>query len=187
MTILRVSIFVVVALAQLGLPASVVWLRQQTLKHGRVWKFKTEPIDPVDAIRGRYVALSLAAEKVRQDERPAEFATSGTPVYVTLKEDAEGFAQVDEIRTKALPGNNVVKVETRYWSDGWEYVRFPFDKFWVDEKIAPEAERAYRENSRREKQNAYVTIRVRDGDAALEQLYIDSQPLRNYLRAHETR
>jgi hypothetical protein len=29
-----------------------------------------------------------------------------------------------------------------------------------------------------------VTVRVRDGDAAIEQLYIDNQPLRDYLRAH---
>ena len=31
-----------------------------------------------------------------------------------------------------------------------------------------------------------VTVRVRDGDAGLEQLYIDEQPLVDYLRAHPT-
>jgi len=30
---------------------------------------------------------------------------------------------------------------------------------------------------------AIVTARIRDGDAALEQLYIDNQPLTDYLRA----
>ena len=54
----------------------------------------------------------------------------------------------------------------------------------VDETLqAPAAEQAYRNNSRRGQQNAYVTIRIRNGDAALEQLYIDNQPLADYLRA----
>ena len=53
----------------------------------------------------------------------------------------------------------------------------------VPQPIAPEAERVYRENSRRGKENAYVTVRVRAGDAALDQLYIDNQPLPEYLRA----
>jgi len=63
-------------------------------------------------------------------------------------------------------------------------VRFPFNKFWVAEANAAAAERAYVENNRRDNQNAYVTVRVRRGDAALDQLYIDNQPLSEYLRAH---
>ncbi len=58
----------------------------------------------------------------------------------------------------------------------------PFDQYWLDENIAPQADRAYAENSRRGAAAAYVTVRVRDGDAALEQLYIDDVPLREYLR-----
>jgi len=183
MKTLRVVIFVVVALIQLSVPASIVWKREKTLQHGRVWKFKTEPVDPIDAIRGRYVALRLEAEKGRPAEAPREDFAPGGVVYVTLKEDADGFAQVDQISINPLPGDNVVKAEAGYWRDGWEHVSFPFDRFWLAEKLAPEAERAYRENSRRDKQNAYVTVRVREGDAALEQLYIDNQPLPDYLRA----
>ncbi len=63
-------------------------------------------------------------------------------------------------------------------------MRFPFNKFWVAEANAAAAEHAYVENNRRDNQNAYVTVRVRRGDAALDQLYIDNQPLSEYLRAH---
>ena len=63
-------------------------------------------------------------------------------------------------------------------------MHFPFDRFWVTEKNAPAAEKAYLENSRRGKQNAYATVRVREGDATIEQLYIEGQPLADYLRAH---
>ena len=183
---IAVLIFVLVALAQLAVPASIVWKRGQTLAHGRVWKFKTEPVDPVDAIRGRYIALRVAAEKARESPEPV---IKGAPasVFVTLKEDADGFAQVDQISTERLTGDNVIQVENGYWSNGWQRVRFPFDKLWVAEKIAPQAEEAYRKNSQRGKENAYVTVRVRNGDAALEQLYIDNQPLPEYLRAQASK
>jgi hypothetical protein len=47
------------------------------------------------------------------------------------------------------------------------------------------AERAYADNSNRKHQNAFVTVRVHHGDAALEQLYIDNKPLVDYLRAEK--
>ncbi len=184
---LRLIIFILVALAQLAVPASIVWTRGQTLAYGRVWKFKTEPVDPTDAFRGRYIALRFAAEKARATPQPLITVASSAPIFVTLKEDSEGFAQVDQISTERITGDNVIQVENGYWSDGWQRVRFPFDKLWVAEKIAPQAEQAYRENSRRGKENAFVTVRVRNGDAALEQLYIDDKPLAEYLREQATK
>ncbi len=50
--------------------------------------------------------------------------------------------------------------------------------------MLPAADAAYARNTTRDKRNAYVTVRVRSGDAALEELYIDNQPLKEYLRAH---
>ena len=180
---LRIVIFILVALAQLAVPASEVWIRARTLAYGRVWKFKTAPIDPEDAFRGRYVALRFAAESFPGSESDAERIANGATLYVVLKEDADGFAQVDHVSTTPLKGDNVVTAKNGYWSNNSQRVVFPFDQFWITEKIAPQAEQAYRENSRRGKENAYVTVRVREGDAALEQLYIDNQPLADYLRA----
>jgi len=179
-----VLIFILVAFAQLAVPAMLAWGRIQTLAHGRVWKFKTEPIDPEDAVRGRYISLRFAAESFSAPApAKSDQIEPGITVYVVLKEDANGFAQVDHVSPTELKGDNVVKARSGYWSDNSQRVWFPFDKFWVTEKRAPAAEQAYRENSRRGQQNAFVTVRVRDGDAALEQLYIDNQPLADYLRA----
>jgi uncharacterized membrane-anchored protein len=188
MKTIRLAIFVIVALAQLAVPASAIWKREQTLRHGHVWKFKTAPVDPVDVIRGRYIALRFAAETVPAP-KPAdsEEIPGGADVYLTLKEGADGFAQVEKVSTTPATGDNILKGENRYWSEEGNHVRFPFNQFWVREQNAAAAETAYRENSRREKQNAYVTVRIRNGDAVMEQLYIDNQPLPDYLRDHVTR
>jgi uncharacterized membrane-anchored protein len=179
MKTLRLAIFLLIALAQLSVPAMMAWGRVQTLTHGRVWKFKTAPIDPEDAVRGRYVMLRFAAEdKYGQPEqlKPAD------SVYAILKEGADGFAEIDHLSLSAVAGDSAMKVEPGGFWDGEQRVIFPFRYFWLTEKRAPAAEAAYRENSRRGKENAHVTVRIRNGDAALEQLYIDNQPLADYLR-----
>ena len=180
---LRILIFLLVALAQLSAPGAMVWKRVHTFRHGRVWKFKTAPVDPVDAIRGRYVSLRYAIEQFPI----AEAIKSESNVYVVLKEDVDGFAAVDRISNEPVAGDNVVSAESLGWYDGKARVRFPFNRYWCGEAIAPEAERAYMNNSTLNNQNAYVIIRVRNGDAAIEQLYIDNKPVAEYLREVETK
>jgi uncharacterized membrane-anchored protein len=179
--ILQILIFGVVALGQLAIPAAMVWQREQTLKQGRVWRFRTAPVDPVDVIRGRYIALRFAAEEFAS---PAKFEAGSNSVYAVLKQGTDGFAEVDHLTLEVVRTNDAVPVESVWWYEGKQQVRFPFNKFWVAETNAAAAERAYVENNRRDNQNAYVTVRVRRGDAALDQLYIDNQPLSDYLRAH---
>ena len=53
MNMLRILIFGVVVLAQLAVPAAMVWQREQTLNHGRVWKFRTAPVDPIHRVTFR--------------------------------------------------------------------------------------------------------------------------------------
>src|SRR5205085_8475834 len=66
----RLIVFVLVALAQLAAPGSLIWKRENTLRKGSVWKFRTAPVDPVDAFRGRYVALQFEVE-TQEVTRPA--------------------------------------------------------------------------------------------------------------------
>jgi len=185
MKTLRLGLFIVVALLQLSVPASAIWNRHRTLTQGRIWKFRTAPVDPVDAFRGRYIALGFVADEVPRSE-PLE--TTGK-IYAVLKEGPDGFAEVETLSSTPVLGDNVIKVGTGYWdrNNNIQNIVFPFNRYWVTEKIAPEAERAYVANSRRQRQNAYLTVRVRDGDTAVEELYIDNQRLRDYLRAHAPR
>lgn len=178
MRVLCLTLFAVLGLVQLSVPGSVVWRRQQTLKHGHIWKFKTAPVDPVDAVRGRYIALRFILDQVASPQ-----PLSSASAYAILKEDENGFAKIDHLSATPVSGDNVVRVETAGWWGQMQHVRFPFDRYWVSEADAPAAEQAYFANSRRGNENAYVTVRVRDGDAAVEQLYLDNQPLPDYLRA----
>lgn len=176
----RLVVFVLVAAAQIAVPASLIWKRERTLREGHVWKFRTAPVDPVDAFRGRYIALEFEIEA--QEITPPENVESGKTVFVTLAPDIDGFARIDQISSSAPPGNDFI--EARLVG---KTVSLPFDKYWVTERDAPAAESAYRAQNTREKRNAFVTVRVFNGDATLEQLYLDGLPLGEYLRANAPR
>jgi uncharacterized membrane-anchored protein len=177
---LRLIIFILVALAQICVPASMIWKRQRTLREGRLWKFRTAPVDPVDAMRGRYLVLRFEAEEFPSDQA-LPFRNT---VYARLKEDADGFAAVDQASETPVAGDDIVQAEGFGSYQGKAHVKFSFDRLWVTEANAPAAEQAYAAHSRREKIDAYATVRVMAGDAGIEELYIAGQPLRDYLRAH---
>ena len=173
----RLILFVLVAAAQIAAPASLVWKRERTLRQGSVWKFRTAPVDPVDAFRGRYIALGFEAES--QEIAVPPDATSGETIFVTLRADAEGFAQIDQASTTRPATDDFIEAQL-----SGKTVALPFDNYWVTERDAPAAEAAFRAQSRPEKRNAFVTVRVFRGDAAMEQLYLEGQPLGEYLRAN---
>jgi len=51
----------------------------------------------------------------------------------------------------------------------------PLDRYYMDEHAAPAAEATYREHNRRE-------VRVKEGDAVVEELFIAGMPAREFLR-----
>jgi uncharacterized membrane-anchored protein len=176
----RLIVFIVVTAVQLAVPASLVWKREHTLREGSVWKFRTAPVDPVDAFRGRYVALQIEAET--QEISPPPEAHYRQTVYVTLRQNADGFAEIDQVSAAKPASDDFLEAPLTGTT-----IDLPFDKYWVTERDAPAAEDAYLALSRRDKQNAFITVRVLRGDAAIEQLYLDNQPLGDYLRANATK
>jgi uncharacterized membrane-anchored protein len=172
----RPIVFGLVAFTQLAVPGSLIWKREHTLRQGHIWKFRTAPVDPIDAFRGRYVALNFEIES--QEIIPPPNLGYRQAVFVTLRQNGEDFAEIDQVSTSKPVGDDFFEAQLT-----GKTVSMPFDKYWVTERDAPAAETAYRNLSRRGQQNAFVTVRVFRGDAAIEQLYLDNQPLADYLRA----
>jgi uncharacterized membrane-anchored protein len=174
----RLIVFGLIAFAQLAVPGSLIWKREHTLRQGHVWKFRTAPVDPVDVFRGRYVALHFEIET--QEISPPPNSGYSEKVFVTLKANAEGFAEIDQVFATKPAGDDFMEAQLT-----GKTISLPFDKYWVSERDAPAAELAYQSLSRRGNQNAYVSVRVFRGDAAIEQLYLDNQPLAEFLRQNK--
>lgn len=167
------ALFAFVALLQLAAPGYTIWRQERTIAFGKSFKFRTEPVDPYDAFRGRYVALAFRDVWPRKlaDATPQAAAVA----YASLAVDAEGFAIFDE--AFAAPPKDRPYLKTKWGFDG--RLILPFDRYYLDEFKASEAERAYREKAREDA--AWLVVRVLDGNWALEDLYLAGRPLRDVL------
>jgi uncharacterized membrane-anchored protein len=174
------AFFAVLSVLQFFVPVWMIANREMTLRHGRQFRFRAAPVDPYDAFRGRYVALQFEqnAAPVPADEKLA----MNQKVYIELAEDENGFARIAKIAADEPSGETYVQCRVSSIIDSLVYLEIPFNRYYMDEKLAPAAEAAYREHSRREVRDVYVTVRVKDGNAVLEELYIERMSIREFLR-----
>ena len=191
----RFALFVVFAVVTLAAPLSIIWKYESALHYGTQFKFRTQPVDPVDAFRGRYVTLSFkddwAGKLKNVGPMEADF------LYVRLKCDADGFAVPGFVSLNRLSGDDVItatNARRRLYGDKWEWhFDYPFDRYYLPEDVAPMAEQLYREANIRggassrdgdsAKADTYVTVRVRNGVGVIEELYLNGVPVREAVRA----
>lgn len=176
-------IFAAVAVLQLAVPASMILKREQTLAHGRAFKFRTAPVDPYDAFRGRFVALRFDQQTVGLP--PDHDFRRNEKIFAQIAEDAEGFAFFSDLRRDCPEAAPYLRTTIRHVSGTNAHLRLPFDRFYMEESEAPEAERLYQQNSVRSNRNAFVQIRVAQGFGVIEDLYVDNVPIRECLARPE--
>jgi len=184
---LLLMVFAVVAMAQVGAPVTMILRREATLRLGRTYKFRTRPVDPVDAFRGRYVWLGFEQDHAPMVGGQLERGMIG---YARVETGEDGFAAVRAVSAVPPKEGDYFKVRMTYpgWGSnaGAAHFNMPFDRFYLEETKAPAAERAYWEHNRRGQTNlaTYAVVRVHEGDAALMELYVGGRPVAEYVKSH---
>lgn len=176
-----IGLFCAVIVVQLAVPLSMITKRETTLKSGEEFRFKTRPVDPFDAFRGRYVALGIDANNgpMAQGFR----AQSGQSVYAQIAVDQHGFARIVKVSTQKPKGVTYMIAKFLYTAGHQVYVNLPIDRYYMEEKAAPRAERLYFEhNNRQGTMDAHVAVRIKDGFAVIEGLYIGGERIEDVLK-----
>ena len=180
-------IFIVVALAQLYVPFKMIFDREEILKTGTEYKFSTAPIDPSDPFRGKYIILSYKDNVIAvKDEK--SWAT-GETVYVSLVKDEAGFAKIASV-SKEKPSENkdFVKAEvSAVSSDGTNKLTlyYPFDRYYMEESKAYDAEIIYAESAQDSTQIAYALVSIKEGEAVLKDVLINGTPIKEIVKAKQ--
>jgi len=174
-----VTILVLVALVQVSVPVSMIIRRELTLRDGVEYRFRTRPVDPYDAFRGRYVALGFENTSVAVTN--AHAFRPGRKVYVGLDADADGFARLAAVSLRPPTTGDYLKTKVRYATGTAVVVELPFDRYYMNEREAPAAEQAYNAAARDGKRDAYALVRVRAGMPVIENLFIDEVPMAAFL------
>ena len=181
---LIIGLFLCVALAQVGVPLSMILRRELVLTQGAYFKFETAPVDPYDAFRGRYVALAI-----KEDNVPAitdARLSQGQRVFALIGLDGRGFAKLSSAVTARPRGKDYIQARVRYVSEGKLYLDLPIDRYYMEEGAAPMAETVYREHVSRDKQDAYAAVRVKDGFAVIAGLYVGGQKIEDAVKQKAT-
>lgn len=169
-----------------AVPVCMIARYEHVLTEGKIYRFKLKPYDPYDAIRGRYIRLAFENDTVST----ADEYEYGDVAYVTI-ENKKGMAELKNIYRQPPGGNNYVKVEAGYNDhsrlNGKERhpqdVKFPFDRYFVNENIAGKVEEAARKALNTK--DCFAEVAVYDGKAVVKGVFIGNVPIEQYVRGME--
>lgn len=126
---------------------------------GDTFKFLVEDIDFENAREKGYIDINLVKN------------VSGTGNYGIMNIDKNGFAELSNVAIQKP--NYGAYIE----SIGEEEFVFPFDKYYINPFIGPSKKLVLPE-----KYNAYIQVRIKDGEAELLKLMIDDKNVEKYCK-----
>jgi uncharacterized membrane-anchored protein len=190
---LKIILFIVLALVQLAFPAHMIMSRENILNKGEVFKFRIKPIDPVDNFRGNYLSIYFNDNRVPVNNND-DYLLNQT-VYATVQNGSDGFAQFTSVSKTIPESGNYIKTKILYFDYETKpreenkttkliprgvYIKIPFERYYMAENKAKPAEEAYNK-SLSDGKDVYITVRILNGDTAVENLYIDGEEIEDYL------
>jgi hypothetical protein len=182
MKTLTFVLFGLAALAQWVVPLTGIMQHEQTLANGTLVKLKCSAPDPYDPLRGRYLA-------VRPEQREVSVPKGaklqrGMLVYASLTTGADGLARVTDLSVDQPVGGDFIRLKSGYMHNDKTQIEWPFSRFYLNEKLAPEADRWFAENIRSTK-GIIAEVRVLNGRAVLADLSFDGKSFREILKERE--
>lgn len=173
--------FAITALLQAAVPLKMIYDSEMTEKHGAEYRFRTTPVDPTDPFRGKYITLDFEAEAVNTQDTTW---VRNEKIYASLGKDSLGFATITNVsREKPTDNSDYIATKVGYYYGRDLHIDLPFDRFYMEEGKAYEAETAYREYNLAAVKfmPAYAIVAVKDGNSVLKNVIIDGIPIKEYV------
>ena len=158
---------------------------------GAEYRFPVTAYDPYDPMRGRYVRLDLRnMEKVRLTKGKKKSFFGDQIIFAVLEKTPDGKTKVVDLVSdrKAVPaGKHFIPVKYRWYSHDYDdkkhkplktgihMVKLPFERFYLNERKAPEAEKLLQ---KRGSKAGLVVIVYPDGIYRVHDLLINGKSAR---------
>ncbi len=175
----KTAFFILLAVIQLGFVLQIIFHREMILRKGETYYFELAPVDPVDPLRGKYLDLRF---KENNWKKISGFEWKpGEPIWLILDKDRQGVTHIKNI-TKKRPKDtpHFLKAKVLFVYDRPQpslEIKYPFDKFYLNEFKAKKAEENYRKLTREGIHKAYAKVKICKGDAVLVDVLINDQSL----------
>lgn len=178
-----IVLFAAMCIAQWVVPGKMIYDSERTISDGFEYKFKTLPVDPSDPFRGKYVTLNFEATRIVLPDSSRWQA--GEEIFVTFTTGPDGFARPESI-SRVEPGSGyylrtMVSYATNYPPFEVSF-RLPFDRFYLEESKASEAEQIYWQSQRDSLQVTYGLVSMGQGQAVLKDVMINDRSIVDLVR-----
>lgn len=177
------AVFAVAAVAQWLLPLSGIWQHERVISRGTLVKIECGAPDPYDPLRGRYLAVRPAQSTVSEPEGFPR-GRGRVPVWATLEAGDDGLSRIKSLSLEPVSGPTVIPLTARYrgTTNGTDviWLDWPFDRFYVNERLAPDADKLVAERSRDRK--TVAEVRLLDGRAVLTDILLDGVSIREVVK-----
>ncbi len=185
---IRLSLFLLASLLILAVVFAKVFLAEQARRYGTLYRFSITGYDPYDPFCGRYLAIRMPSVATLPDnEFPPGFESGGSGfVQVTTGENGE--AKFVDFTLSRPESGDFLRVTNCHRSYQWErqndddppLVSFssPYSRFYLNEKLAPGAEKALNDALSGNRGKVELLLRVYKGNSCVEDLLIDGVPVR---------
>ena len=173
-------LFGLMQVAQWLVPSKLIYDSEKTISDGVTFMFRTRPVDPYDPFRGKYITLYFEDNKIRRDT--LESFNDGESVFVLVEADSLGIGVPKDVSHSIFDTSNcfeaTVSYSVRDSANGfrWVYLEFPFNKFFLEETLAPQAEMTYSE-TRSDTIPGFAVVKIKDGSAVLQDVMINDSSI----------
>ena len=152
-------------------------------RFGRSYRFPIQAYDPRDPFRGRYLALEME-HVARGSSIPAEHTYGPFSCCVSITVDEKGKAWFDHLSPEPPESGDWLNVDLQRFRGTRNSFRPPFERFYLNEKLAPAAEQILMDSFTRG--DAELVVRVYRGFGCVEDLLIDGVPIRELAKQRLT-
>lgn len=175
----QVLLFILLIVVQLYVPLQMILKQEDVVKTGTEFKFQTAPVDPYDAFRGKYITLFFKEREITV--KNASKWMIGETVYATIRTNKDGFAQIISIsRNKPTAENCYVKSKIAFTIDQNKIaLDLPFNRFYMNENSASDAEKIYRDLSLNKKDQTYALVAIKNGEAVIKDVRINEVSIKD--------
>lgn len=160
---MKKKIFILMVVLQLGVFLVMMYEKNNIARKGKEYRFKITYYDPYDFMRGNYLRIDLKQMEV--GEVITEDIENIKGYFVI--EDTEEGATISSFTDKKPRNKEYIKGELFYSYEDRHVIKNPFERYYVEQKLAPEMEKKLRESN-----EAYIVVKVYRGKYIIESIEI---------------
>lgn len=180
---LQIPIFMIVMVLYLWLPYQLSQKPKRIAENGKIFRLELQNFNRYN-LSGSYANLDFVI--------PGPIPTDKTfynyqRAYATLQIDSLGFARVQSIHTQKPENADFIQVRINYVDEKGVYISLPesIQYYYLKQPLSSEqAEKIRSQRPERELFEAYATVRIWEGDAMIEHLFIEGLPVEQFIQQH---